>query len=765
MWTLLRVQRSSTAYGILAFSTNAGSISIITTAGGTIDSHLGGAGINAVNEATSIAASVNSSVVVTNAATIHSGSGLTGFSNRPAGIIAGYIGGTTNPSPGNLANYNVNGEVVVNNFANITADSGDGIRAYHYGVGDVTVNNFGGTITALGGANPPNGSGIGILAQTFGPSSVHVTTSASTSITSGSSGIAAVNRAISADPSNPVVVVPATSEISVIASGTIHSGTIPTATVAGDPAAGILAGYNPNNQSVPNNGVHGDVFVDSHATILAPAGTDGIRAVNYGDGDIRVVVESDSDVMGGRYGVAALGYNGGDVSVTINGSVIGGTAGLNATTTGTGTVTIDNAGYLGGLVIGSNATFTNQVSGDWEFSGASIFTGTSMLANAGTIETNGTSSIAGLVGLTNSGLIAVDSGTLTISAPVTGAGQVLLYDASLVFDGASDANVQFVDINPATGGLLVLQDAVHFTGTVTGFTFGDAIDLAGITPASVSITSDGGFLQVDFAGGSFQLLGNYSSGGFSIVSDGGTGTIVSWNHVAPSIDTTQFTLLENGDGTTTVQGLHVTDTDPAGSLGMVLTAATTSGVGTITPTGASGAVSNIDLALNDPLQNSGVTYNPTATAPLTEMIVMTVADSLGASDTVNFIFSPGTTGGNGVTLQGTSGKDVIFSTDGPDTLIGGAGSDQFVFSPNPSNSVQDTIADFVEGVDRIDLREFTGISSANIQDLILTAQTSQANGLTGNDTRLTLDDASHTTVLLKNVLATSLAASDFIVHA
>ncbi|MDO9460944.1 MAG: hypothetical protein Q7N95_12645 [Alphaproteobacteria bacterium] len=69
----------------------------------------------------------------------------------------------------------------------------------------------------------------------------------------------------------------------------------------------------------------------------------------------------------------------------------------------------------------------------------------------------------------------------------------------------------FVDINPATGGLLVLQGAVHFTGTVTGFTFGDAIDLDGINLTSVSITGDGGFLQVNCAGGSFQLLSSHEA--------------------------------------------------------------------------------------------------------------------------------------------------------------------------------------------------------------------------------------------------------------
>jgi Ca2+-binding RTX toxin-like protein len=264
------------------------------------------------------------------------------------------------------------------------------------------------------------------------------------------------------------------------------------------------------------------------------------------------------------------------------------------------------------------------------------------------------------------------------------------------------------------------------------------------------------------------LLGGYAPVDFSINSDGSGGTLVRLEqvaHAAPSIDTTQFTLVNNADGTTTVQGLHVTDTDPTGSSAMTLTAATTSGVGTITPANTSGTLSAINLALNDPLHNDGVTYNPTATPASKEMIVLTVADSLGASDEFHFIFTPGTNnGGGGATLQGTSGKDVIFSTGGADTLIGGAGADQFVFEPTATSSVQDTIADFVEGIDKIDLREYPGISSANLQNLISTAQAAQANGSTGNDTLLTLDSANHTTVLLKNVLAASLQANDFIVH-
>ncbi|WP_461327569.1 Ig-like domain-containing protein [Bradyrhizobium huanghuaihaiense] len=698
------------AYGILALSTNAGSISVVTSTGDTIDSHQGGAGINAVNEATSIAPSFNSSVIVTNAAFVHSGIGTTGFNSQPAGILAGYIGQATDPSlnnPPNPANYNVYGEVVVNNFGDVTADAGDGIRAYSYGVGDVSVNNFSGIITALGGANPPNGTGVGILAQNFGPGSIHVTTSATTSITSGSSGIAAVNKATTADPANLSVVVPATSEVFVNAFGTIHSGTTPTGTVAADPAAGILAGYNPNNQNTANDAVHGNVVVHDHATIVAPTGTDGIRAVNYGVGDIAVTVESDSRVFAGRYGVAAFGFDGGDVSVTIDGSVIGGTAGLDVTTTGTGLVTIDNAGVVEGIVLGYNATFTNEAGADWQFSGASAFTGTSTLSNAGTIESTGTSSILGLAGFTNTGTIAVESGSLTIGTAVTGGGAAVIYSASLVFSAAADANITF-DTGKSTPGTLVLADAAHFTGTVTGFAFGDAIDLVGIAPANVSVSSSGG-LHVDFGVGSFALAGSYDPTGFLIASDGQGGAKVSWNHQGPVIDTSQLTVNFNS-GTYTVSGIQVTDSDPSVPTAPV------------------------------------VTYTPGGTPPAYEKVALTLSDIAGATQVVNFIFQNGT----GTTVQGTSGNDVIFAASGQDVLTGGGGRDQFVFAAPPASTpVQHTITDFTTGIDKLDVRQFTNVSWASAAD-------------SPNDTVVTLD--ANDSILLKNIVASNLKAGDFIFH-
>ena len=97
---------------------------------------------------------------------------------------------------------------------------------------------------------------------------------------------------------------------------------------------------------------------------------------------------------------------------------------------------------------------------------------------------------------------------------------------------------------------------------------------------------------------------------------------------------------------------------------------------------------------------------------------------------------------------------------GNDTLIGGTGSDIFVFkigvndgNTPPTNN--DTITDFShsEG-DRIDLRSITSIHS--LSDLLALGTQS------GPDTVFTFSSADPTSLTLKNVQMSNLTASDFI---
>ena len=115
-----------------------GDIHVTTSSGDVINS--GSSGINASNQSTSIAANQGAMVTVSAAGSIHSGTINNNSGALPSGITAGFLGGTST-----TPNLNVNGTVIVNNAANITADAGYGINAYNYGNGDITVNDACGT--------------------------------------------------------------------------------------------------------------------------------------------------------------------------------------------------------------------------------------------------------------------------------------------------------------------------------------------------------------------------------------------------------------------------------------------------------------------------------------------------------------------------------------------------------------------------------------------------------------------------------------------
>jgi VCBS repeat-containing protein len=229
-------------------------------------------------------------------------------------------------------------------------------------------------------------------------------------------------------------------------------------------------------------------------------------------------------------------------------------------------------------------------------------------------------------------------------------------------------------------------------------------------------------------------------------------TTVRIDH-APVIVTDNLQIGERA-GATTISGLSVSDADATSAEIFTITA-TTSGVGSgsVTPPSGSGSLANINTTLDN-----GVTYHPGATPPLTGMVTVTVADSFGAADTMNFIFNQAGTGP--VTLQGTAGKDVIFATGYDDTLTGGAGADQFVFS---AHSGHDTITDFTPGEDRIDLLDdlpFDSGSTASFNDWI--NNNGAVEQLGNGDTQIHLVGGN--SILLSNVDRSSLHMNDFILH-
>jgi hypothetical protein len=528
-------------YGIGAFNFGPGDIAVTMSSGDVITS--GSSGIEAINEATAITSAAGVLVAVSAAGTISSGTILTDPGTQPSGISAGFLGGTSAAS-----NLNVNGTVIVNNAANITAAAGKGIYAFNYGNGDVTVNDASGTtvsgaeygieadtesgggigniaINVYSGATVNATSGDGIFARSTDVGNISVITSSGDTINSGSAGIGAVNEAATISTSSSIVVT---------AHGSIDSGTALTG--SGDTPAGITAGYNPNHTDTPDNNVHGDVSINDFASILAPAGTDGIGGINYGTGAVTIIAEAGATIAAGRYGIGALGFDGGDVSVTNYAIVTGSTAAIDAMTTSTGTSTIDNYGHLNGNVTSYNSTFTNEVAADWSLNGISAFTGTSNLVNYGAIQSNGISEISGLSGITNSGTIEVQSGSLKLDADVSGSGALTIDTGSTLELASGVSSGQTVTFSSTTG-TLKLDSAQSFHGTVSGLNTldgteanSDQIDLANINRLSTSfsetfnaltdvlnVTDGTNTANIQFAG---------TVGNLNFVPDGNNGTVV-----------------------------------------------------------------------------------------------------------------------------------------------------------------------------------------------------------------------------------------------
>ena len=141
------------------------------------------------------------------------------------------------------------------------------------------------------------------------------------------------------------------------------------------------------------------------------------------------------------------------------------------------------------------------------------------------------------------------------------------------------------------------------------------------------------------------------------------------------IGTDALSVTEHGDGTKTVSGLYVSDSDAtAPNDTFTIGAAANSAGGSVIPSTSGGSLTAVNAALHN-----GIVYDPGNDPSQTDMVTLTVSDGLGHSDTVNFVFKEA--GQGPATLTGTSGKDVIFATGSDDTFIGGASADQFIFAP------------------------------------------------------------------------------------
>ena len=143
----------------------------------------------------------------------------------------------------------------------------------------------------------------GIRAYSIDAGDISVTMANGDSITSGSTGIVAVNYATAI--ANGIG-----STISVEAHGTIHSGS--TSNNDGTIPGGIIAGYKPGGTGVFSSAVKGDVTVTSDATIIADAGY-GIEAFTWAAGNLTVTTGATSSISAAGTAIGAFDHGGGDV--------------------------------------------------------------------------------------------------------------------------------------------------------------------------------------------------------------------------------------------------------------------------------------------------------------------------------------------------------------------------------------------------------------------------------------------------------------------
>ena len=306
-------------------------------------------------------------------------------------------------------------------------------------------------------------------------------------------------------------------------------------------------------------------------------------------------------------------------------------------------------------------------------------------------------------------------------------------------DGLNGIAISHIDADPLTQGVWQYKD-------FGGWTTIDPADVSESHALAINYAAELRFVSVD--GSDYTGAGSLTayaldtnlgqSNGqtdfhIDVTGHGGSTHIsdpVTVSSSGPVIATGALNVGPDENGGTVISGLSVTDPEASEDDQFTLTVAADSG-----HVSSAGATSDLSTIQDD--LTAGVTY--TAGTAATDKVTVTVADSHGASDTVNLIFNVAQEPAEPVMLTGTTNKDVLFGT---------GNQDQFVFA---ANSNHDTIVNFTSLTDHIDL---SSIASTNAPDWFANHVTT-----TGADTLVTVDAAD--TILVRGA---HLAASDFILH-
>ena len=185
------------------------------------------------------------------------------------------------------------------------------------------------------------------------------------------------------------------------------------------------------------------------------------------------------------------------------------------------TVGLENATIVDGLVTALHGAMIEAEQGSSTITGA-------LVTNAGTIGAEGANlTIVGDV--TNTGTLDANNATLVVDGTVSGGKATLEGTGEIEFGGPSSANTTFAANSDA---ILKLDAPSAFTGTVSGLTTGDYIDLTNINFAdnpTLSYSSKTHVLTVtdNISDVTDSITFKGAVGSFSAQSDGSGGTFIT----------------------------------------------------------------------------------------------------------------------------------------------------------------------------------------------------------------------------------------------
>jgi Hint domain len=232
-----------------------------------------------------------------------------------------------------------------------------------------------------------------------------------------------------------------------------------------------------------------------------------------------------------------------DPGAVFNGNVQGATGSLELASGA-------SAGTMSGLYgqFGGQFSDFTQVAIDaganWNLNGNNTIWSGETLTNLGTMIAVGT--------LENDGQIIVADGTMTLAA-LTGTGLVTLQAGGTLQTEGAVASSETIVFDGA-GLRLDIDQPGGFAGTISAFSTNQTIDLAGVSPGSVSYSSTGGG-QLDFTipGGGPGTIALPGGGPLSVVSDGNGSALVTALCFLPS------TLIGTPGGEVPVERLGIGD--------------------------------------------------------------------------------------------------------------------------------------------------------------------------------------------------------------